>query len=69
MKILPRIFVTAMVLAGLVLAQTQSDIERYRKQYEKYLRSVQQGQAGSELSEDAAIIGDVPSEFYVMKPQ
>ena len=66
---LPRIFFTAMVLAGLALAQTQGDIERYRKKYEEYLRSVQQGQAGFELGEDEAIIGDVPSEFYVMKPE
>ena len=67
LKILPRIFFTAMMLAGLALAQTLSDIERYRKQYEDYIRSVQQGQAGFELGEDQTIIGDIPSEFYVMQ--
>ena len=66
-KMLPRIIFTIMVLTGLAWAQTLSDIERYRKQYEAYLRSMQQGQAGFELGEDAAIVGDVPSEFYVMK--
>ena len=66
-KMLPRIIFTIMVLTGLVLAQTLSDIERYRKQYEEYLRSAQQGQAGFELGEDQAIIGDVPSEVYVMQ--
>ena len=66
-KMLPRIIFTIMVLAGLAWAQTLSDIERYRKQYEDYLRSRQQGQAGFELGEDQAIIGDIPSEFYVMQ--
>ena len=68
-KMLPRIIFTIMVLTGLAWAQTLSDIERYRKQYEDYLRSVQQGQAGFELGEDAAIIGDIPSEFYVIKKE
>jgi len=66
-KMLPRIIFTIMVLTGLALAQTLSDIERYRKQYEEYLRSTQQGQSGFTLSKDQAIIGDIPSEFYVMK--
>ena len=56
-----------MAFAGLALPQTLSDIERYRKQYEDYIRSMQQGQAGSELGEDPTITGDVPSEFYVMQ--
>ena len=68
-KMLPRIIFTIMVLTGLAWAQTLSDIERYRKQYEDYLRSAQQGQAGLELSEDQAIIGDIPSEFYVIKKE
>ena len=66
-KMLPRIIFTIMVLTGLAWAQTRSDIERYRKQYEDYLRSVQQGQTGSEFGEDQAIIGDVPSKIYVMQ--
>ena len=68
-KMLPRIIFTIMVLTGLAWAQTLSDIERYRKQYEDYLRSMQQGQASLVLSEDQAIIGDIPSEFYVMKKE
>mgnify|MGYP000137821938 CR=1 FL=1 len=68
-KMLPRIIFTIMVLTGLAWAQTLSDIERYRKQYEDYLRSMQQGQAGFELGEDAAIIGDVPSEYYVINKE
>ena len=66
-KMLPRIIFTIMVFTGLAWAQTLSDIERYRKQYEDYLRSLQQDQIGSDLGEDQAIIGDVPSEFYVMQ--
>ena len=66
-KMLPRIIFTIMVLTGLALAQTLSDIERYRKQYEDYLKSMQQSQTGLDLNEDQAIIGDIPSEFYVMK--
>ena len=69
LKMLPKIIFTIIVLAGLALAQTQSDIERYRKQYEKYLQSTQQGQTGFELGEDEAIKGDIPSEFYVMKKE
>ncbi len=68
-KILPRIIFTIILLTGLALAQTLSDIERYRKQYEDYLRSMQQGQTGFKLSEDQAIIGDIPSEFYVIKKE
>ena len=68
-KMLPRIIFTIMVLTGLALAQTLSDIERYRKQYEDYLRSMQQGQADFELGKDQAIIGDIPSEFYVIKKE
>ena len=66
-KMLPRIIFTIILLTGLALAQTLSDIERYRKQYEEYLSSVQQGQASFKLSDDEAIIGDVPSEYYVMQ--
>ena len=66
-KMLPRIIFTIIFLAGLAFTQTRGDIDRYRNQYEEYLRSVQQGQAGSELGEDQIINGDVPSEFYVMQ--
>ena len=62
-KILPRIIFTIMVLTGLAWAQTLSDIERYRKQYEDYLRSMQQDQVGFDLSEDRAIIGDKTGMF------
>jgi len=62
-----KIIFTIILLAGLALAQTLSDIERYRKQYEDYILSMQQGQAGFALGKDAAFIGDVPSEFYVMQ--
>ena len=68
-KMLPRIIFTIILLTGLALAQTLSDIERYRKQYEDYLRSMQQGQTGFGLSEDQAILGDVPSEFYIIKKE
>ena len=69
-KMLPRIIFTIMVLTGLAWAQALSDIERYRKQYEDYLRSMQQGRSGFELDkEDQAIIGDIPSEFYVIKKE
>ena len=68
-KMLPRIIFTIMVLTGLALAQTLSDIERYRKQYEDYLKSMQQGQTGLDLNEDQAIIGDIPSEFYIIKKE
>ena len=66
-KMLPRIIFTIILLTGLALAQTLSDIERYRKQYEDYIRSMQRDQVGFELGEDADIIGDVPSKFYVMQ--
>ena len=66
-KMLPRIIFTIMALTGLAWAQTLSDIERYRKQYEDYIRSRQQGQDGFELREDEAIIGDIPSEYYIMQ--
>ena len=68
-KMLPRIIFTIMVLTGLAWAQTLSDIERYRKQYEDYLRSMQQDQTGFDLYENQAIIGDIPSEFYVIKKE
>ena len=68
-KMLPRIIFTIILLTGLALAQTLSDIELYRKQYEDYLRSRQQGQTGFDLNEDQAIIGDIPSEFYVIKKE
>ena len=69
LKMLPKIIFTIMMLTSLSLAQTLSDIERYRKQYEKYLQSTQQGQTGFELGEDEAIIGDIPSEFFVMQKE
>ena len=64
-----KIIFTIILLAGLVLAQTLSDIERYRKQYEDYLKSMQQGQTGLDLNEDQAIIGDIPSEYYIIKKE
>ena len=68
-KMLPRIIFTIILLTGLALAQTLSDIERYRKQYEDYLKSMQQSQTGLDLNEDQAIIGDIPSEFYIIKKE
>ena len=53
-----KIIFTIILLAGLTWAQTLSDIERYRKQYERYFRSMQEGQAGFELGEDEAIIAE-----------
>jgi len=68
-KMLPRIIFTIMALTGLAWAQTLSDIERYRKQYEDYLRSMQRDQSDFYLGEDQAIIGDVPSKFYIIKKE
>ena len=68
-KMLPRIIFTIMVLTGLAWAQTLGDIERYRKQYEEYIRSAQQDQAGSELGGDQTIIGDIPSNFTLCKKE
>ena len=68
-KMLPRIIFTIMVLTDLAWDQTLSDIERYRKQYEEYLKSMQQSQSGLDLNEDQAIIGDIPSEFYIIKKE
>ena len=64
-----KIIFTIMLLACLTLAQTVSDIEGYQKQYIDYIRSMQQGQAGFDLSENQAITGDIPSEFYVIKKE
>ena len=68
-KMLPRIIFTIILLTGLALAQTLSDIERYRKQYEDYLKSMQQIQTGLDLNKDQAIIGDIPTEFYIIKKE
>ena len=57
-KMLPRIIFTIMVLMGLAWAQTLSDIERYRKQYEDYLRSIQQGQTGFDLKGNMTGVGN-----------
>lgn len=64
-----KIIFIIMLFSCLTLAQTLNNIERYQKQYEDYIRSIQQGQSGYDIGENQAITGDIPSEFYVTKKE